>query len=216
MHRIQVVIRVLDVPMIVSLHAITSIKHAKKNALVVMDKMDVAMEIGATLRSQTQSWSHEKVTRKLSFILMWWIQRNLKTTLAMTKSIPVMTVGMLKAIGSLVRSNLAIECSSLVVKDLMATIAMNSFTDHHNGPPRSVQKSASLIDQNSEFFSESLLVGKTSKSTDQIRRRKLSCIHVFKCINLFFKILRRHKQCWERMLSYQWRNNLQVSRISYN
>ena len=55
MHQIQVVIRVLDVPMIVSLHAITSIKHAKKNALVVMDKMDVAMEIGATLRSQTQS-----------------------------------------------------------------------------------------------------------------------------------------------------------------
>ena len=70
----------------------------------------------------------------------------------MAKSIPVMTVGMLKAIGSLVRSNLAIECSSLVVKDLMATIAMNSFTDHHNGPPRSVQKSASLIDQNSDFF----------------------------------------------------------------
>ena len=76
-----------------------------------MDKMDVAMEIGATLRSQTQSWSHEKVTRKLSFILMWWILRNRKIILVMTKSIPVMSAGMLKAIGSLVRFNLAIECS---------------------------------------------------------------------------------------------------------
>ena len=54
MHQIQVVIRVLGVPMIVSLHAITSIKHAKKNALVVMDKMDVALEIGAMQQSQTQ------------------------------------------------------------------------------------------------------------------------------------------------------------------
>ena len=70
MHQIQVVIRVLDVPMIVSLHAITSIKPVRKNALVVMDKMGVAMEIGATLRSQTQFLSHEKVTLKLSFILM--------------------------------------------------------------------------------------------------------------------------------------------------
>ena len=75
------------------------------------------------------------------------------------------------------------------------------------GPPQWTAKVGSEISfadwSKFRFFPESLLVGKASKSSNQIRRRKLSCIHVFKCINLFIKILRRHKQCWKRMLSYQ-------------
>ena len=66
---IRALIQILDVLMIVSLHAGTSIKPVRPHALVVTDKMDAAVEIGAEA-SPTQSCSHGKEILKLSFFRM--------------------------------------------------------------------------------------------------------------------------------------------------
>jgi len=135
----------IDVPMIVSLHVGTSIKSEWLPVLVATDKMDAAMEIGAE-ESPTKFCSHEKVTPKLSFFLMWWTHQDQKIILVMIKSIPVPATGISKVIGFLVPINLVTECSLLEVKDQpMATIVMNSCLDHLNGLLRWVPKSLFLI-----------------------------------------------------------------------